>query len=387
MCGVGSEREYVEREFVRFLEDTVENLIIRNDCIVLGDFNIDLMVDSFYSKKLLTVMCNLGMKQWVDNPTRITKDSQTLIDLVFSNKKVKLQVNEKPKITDYAWLKVEFNSNIRVNKYKEFRGRNYSKFDADVFYRLMGESIEQGQVLDVSTRAEKFVNSIINVLDIVAPKKKFKIPEMWEGKKWFSDEIRMAAIRRDKAYNRAVSTGEEQDWVYFKSERNAVVKLIKAKKKEYYENMIDYNKSNPTEMWKTLKELIKGEQGESGDTVKIDFELLKNSEKGNIANKFNVYYVKSISNIVNSIDDKGMKGMGRRPICVSENKDVMEGFEPINARELEQIVRNLPHKSGTEEGITSKLLKLVIHEIKDEFIGVINDSFRTGICPEGKHPR
>jgi len=38
-----------------------------------------------------------------------------------------------------------------------------------------------------------------------------------------------------------------QNWSQYKSERNAV-KLIKKKKKEYYENTIDLNKENPTIM-------------------------------------------------------------------------------------------------------------------------------------------
>jgi len=37
----------------------------------------------------------------------------------------------------------------------------------------------------------------------------------------------------------------EQNWLQFKTERNAVVKLIREKKKEYYEDMIDSNKENP----------------------------------------------------------------------------------------------------------------------------------------------
>jgi len=39
----------------------------------------------------------------------------------------------------------------------------------------------------------------------------------------------------------------EQNWSQYESERNAVVKLIREKKKEYYENMIN-NKENPTIM-------------------------------------------------------------------------------------------------------------------------------------------
>jgi len=33
-------------DFVRFLEDIVEELTIKGDCMVLGDFNIDFMVET-----------------------------------------------------------------------------------------------------------------------------------------------------------------------------------------------------------------------------------------------------------------------------------------------------------------------------------------------------
>jgi len=62
-----------------------------------------------------------------------------------------------------------------------------------------------------------------------------------------------------KIYRRALYTDTEQNWSQFKLERNAVIKLFILKKKEYYENMIDLNKDNSTSIWKTLKEMIKGE--------------------------------------------------------------------------------------------------------------------------------
>jgi len=40
------------------------------------------MKDSFYGKKLTIEMSFLGMKQYIHKPTRVTKNSKTLIDLV-----------------------------------------------------------------------------------------------------------------------------------------------------------------------------------------------------------------------------------------------------------------------------------------------------------------
>lgn len=282
-------------EFLNFLEDTVEELIIKGECMVIGDFNIDLMTDSFYAKKLQTEMLSVGMKQYVKEPTRITKDSRTIIDLIFANSNKIVQVTHEPKITDHAWLKVELSVSKSESKYRELSARNYKGFDVDKFAILVKNKLQEKQgcqceCMGVSERAKKLVNGMVDALDVMAPKKKFRIPKIWEGKKWFSDEIREAADRRDKAYRKARYEDTEQNWSQYKIERNAVVKVIRDKKKEYYENMIDSNKNNPTTMWKTLKEIIRGEPAGIKETGSIDFEILGDTEECNIADKFNLYY-------------------------------------------------------------------------------------------------
>ncbi|KYN09820.1 hypothetical protein ALC57_18073 [Trachymyrmex cornetzi] len=86
-------------EFIRFLEDIVEELTIRGECIgiIIGDFNIDLKTNSFYAKKLQTIMLSFGMKQCVNEPTRIMKNNQTIIDLLFiNNNKLEVHVIHEP---------------------------------------------------------------------------------------------------------------------------------------------------------------------------------------------------------------------------------------------------------------------------------------------------
>jgi len=81
-----------DADFLGFLVDTVEDLIIKRECVVVGDFNIDLMVNSFYAKKLQTTTNSMGTKQRVNKPTRITKQSRSIIDLVFPNKEIEASV-------------------------------------------------------------------------------------------------------------------------------------------------------------------------------------------------------------------------------------------------------------------------------------------------------
>ena len=153
--------------------------------------------------------------------------------------------------------------------------------------------------------------------------------------------------------------------------------LIKKKKKEYYEDKIDDNKENPTDMWKTLKELIRGEPAEKKESENIYFEGLGNVEGYNVADKFNWYYINSINDIVQFIDEDGSE-----ETYIVSGQEVIENFKRIEIKHLQEIIMGLPRKKGTEEEITSDILK-AFDVIKEEFVNIINSSLEEGNFPEG----
>lgn len=370
-------------EFIRFLEDIVELLETKGQCIMIGDFNIDLKSESFYAKKLITEMACLGMKQYVDKPTRITKNSKTLIDLVFSNKRVNCRVFDRPKITDHSWISVEIKCiDDEHDKYREFITRDFNKYHVVELCKVIKDSLKDTDDLEVNVRADKLIQSIVEALNIVAPKKKVRIPKIWEGKKWYTDDIRVATKKRDEAYNKAMRTSNEQDWLQFKTVRNAVVTLIRRKKKEYYEDMIDNNSNDPARMWKTVKKLINGEGTGTREINTVDFEILENVGEYSLADKFNLYYIQSIEEIIESIGGNYNNGNRKKSNYDIENRGVIEEFAEIDVCTLERIIRNLPSKKGTDEGITGDILRDSFHVIKEEFVRLINISLSTGMFPE-----
>lgn len=90
---------------------------------------------------------------------------------------------------------------------------------------MIENKLEENQDLDINARAKKFVNDIVDALNITVPREKFRNPKVCE-EKWFSNEIRETAARKDEAYRKAMYNDTEQNWMQFKMERNAV-KLIR----------------------------------------------------------------------------------------------------------------------------------------------------------------
>ncbi|KAK9879255.1 hypothetical protein WA026_004105 [Henosepilachna vigintioctopunctata] len=176
--------------------------------------------------------CNvlLGNKKIVDEPTRIRKDeNKTSIDMVFANLNVNCVLRKKPKVTDHSGISIDFNTKERNGEYREFISKDYKKFHIRHFLQTVQERLNRREESEVNSIAENFVRSAVSALDIVAPKKKFEIPRMWEGKKWYSEDIRTLTKIRDEAYIMALYTNNKHDWLQFKIERNMAVKTIKRK--------------------------------------------------------------------------------------------------------------------------------------------------------------
>ena len=136
----------------------------------------------FYKKQLITGMLGLGMKQYVNEPTKITQNSRTIIDLVFANTRMKLQLEHTPKITDHAWIKIEVGTCKRENRQREFKCRKYDKIDVKEFTVILKYSVRGWTNENIHRRAKMLVDGMVDALDIVTPEKVVKIPGVWVGK-------------------------------------------------------------------------------------------------------------------------------------------------------------------------------------------------------------
>ncbi|KMQ86555.1 rna-directed dna polymerase from mobile element jockey-like protein [Lasius niger] len=351
----------------------------------MGDFNLDIRSEEFYARKLVNELLALGIKQYIKDFTRITKSSQTVIDLVFSNDKQNVQVCHTPIITDHAWIVMTFEKSNDCDKLRKFRARDRSKFSADYFERIWRKKYSKlGEEETVDVKANKLIGSIVETLDIVAPMKNFNIPNRWMDQKWYTDEVKEITKARDEAYKRAVQSNREEDWEQYRLYRNQGVAMIRNKKKAYYEVMIDSNKNNPSEMWKTLKEVINGKRIQNDKYDEIIFDETEGKVSYNreeIANRFNEYYITSIKDIVLSIDSSDNGGLTD---VQEELTDInrWEEFNTITEEELRNIIHKLPKKKGTDEGISTEVLQEIYNVINGDLLKVINASLSEGIFPE-----
>ena len=55
---------------------------------------------------------------------------------------------------------------------------------------------------------------------------------------------------------KAIETNNEEDWLYFKSSRNAANVALRHSKKEYFTKKFSNNEQNPEKAWRTINDIL-----------------------------------------------------------------------------------------------------------------------------------
>lgn len=367
-------------EFMTKLENIVaEWTTVNCVLIVIGDFNINMARKTWYSEKLNMLIKNCGLVQIMDKFTRITNESSTIIDLIITNnKQLEFEVHTTPKITDHSIITI--NLTTEKNKpitYKK-KMRNYNSINEIQFQLDLKDEEWLPDCTDTNKIADKLTHTIINMLNKHAPEKEISISNSHGNKNWFNTEIKQKIKDRDTQYKRAIITGEDSEWTDFKNKRNEVVKLIREQKQKYYAEKIEDKKHDPTELWKTLKTLVKGNVKNKKTGIMFNNEICEKDKE--IAEKFNNYFLHSIEDITLSLN----KSNNCDYILENMNKpsSQLSNFKKLNFNELKTIVRNLNNKKSSVDGINNKILKLSFEGIGDRFLQVINTSMEKGVFPK-----
>ncbi|XP_057671238.1 uncharacterized protein LOC130902970 [Diorhabda carinulata] len=349
----------------------MENLNQDAIIIILGDFNIDLASNHFYSIKLNDLIAKHGIYQLIDKYTRVTRISSTKIDLLLTNQKnINYEVLTTPKITDHSIITVDLKSKY-IEKRKEKSYRNYKSMDVMGFQlKLMDMAWPQSQ--DTNKLAECLIDNLLCALNQFAPERTVVYTEKFGDKKWWNEEISNEIKLRYHLYQRAIVTKADEDWNNYRQQRNRVVSMIRNTKTNYFNDKIDLLKDDPTEMWKTIKKLINSKTNE-GPKPEIIFDNKRITGK-EISEQFNIFFLDSIKEIVKNNNQNEI-------VSNIEVKCVMEKFKILEMADLRKIVKKMKNKESNTDGITVQILKYGFEAIGDKFLKIINSSIEKGIFP------
>ena len=260
--------------------------------IILGDFNCDLLSSTIsnHTRKFLDLIKVFKFDQAITQPTRITQNSETLIDVALTNCPENIMNSGVAHvgISDHSLIYICRISFVKTQP-KLIESRNYKNYNPGHFNRdldnLLNQYTWESNNPDVLWFQFKFVFN--KVADIHVPLRSRKVRNKYTP--WLNDYIRKQINYRDYLKKKAVKTKSTYFHNAYKKARNKINKMIKNSKQKYFQNHIDGNRENPKKVWDGINQFL----GKGSKTTHITSLNVGNSNvtnKTNIAESMNEYF-------------------------------------------------------------------------------------------------
>lgn len=184
---------------VRHFFDEFENIL--SDVLPLietfyctGDFNVNLLnTDCPDTRVVCDFFETMGLHQVIDQPTRITSSTATLIDYILTTKRRTILdvVVECVDFSDHELLISNINIEIKKKEIVYKTVRNFKAINQTVFYEEL-QSLPWRNIFDIEgldDKVEFLTNNIICLLDRHAPYVTYKISKNYAP--WMTDTLRI----------------------------------------------------------------------------------------------------------------------------------------------------------------------------------------------------
>ena len=300
-----------QEEFCKTLKKLA---LLKQDYYIVGDINIGFLkcsnnqkIDS-YRNDLLSEGCfNL-----IDKPTRVTANSSTSIDHLYTNNLLLKSIQAgilNYEISDHLPLFCLISYSPKMQKIKYTR-RCLKKFNADRFLLDIDDlasSIYQKIKPTQCDGAEKLFNMFISkytelinkhIPQVTISSKQAKI----NSKPWISRGILTSIKAKNKLFNKCYKRNKIKLIDKYKKYRNKLTAIIRAANKHYFHSQLLIHKSNPAKTWQTINTILEKHKKYKTPIKQLEMpnEQLVSSD-ADICEAFNTFFASIGPNLASKI--------------------------------------------------------------------------------------
>ena len=357
------------------------------ETLLTGDFNYDLKEPRQGADlKALKGLFRLhNFFQLIDCPTRVTKLSATLIDLIVTNnpRNIVKQAVVSFTLSDHDLVLCVRKINALKYAPKIIECRDYRNYSPEEFC----ESLSHINWDPVRHASE--VNNALDLFNDIFKEQCDRHARLIKKKvrgvnyPWSTHEIKKLIQQRECFLKKARRTNKEIDWSAYRRSRNAVNNKVRSAKANYNRNLIQENIDDAKSFWRAVKRVIPNDTKlkQSMSSIKVDGNL--KTDKNAIAEGFNHFF----TSIVRTISDK-LTQRSSKISCQRQHTEATftnENFELTLVRPtvVYSLLRKLRVNKATGlDSIPARLLKDGAPAISECLTHIINLSFSSGVVPD-----
>ena len=248
-----------DNTFVERLQSAFNSLNLSNEIFLMGDFNICFQQKSSLFKAYSDLLQSFSFTQLINEPTRVTSETSSIIDHVICNPLAKVC---KSGVLDVTLSDHQFTYFTRGRLHspclkpviRKFRSlRNYCK---ESFCNLLRE-VDWNPVLletNVEIALGCFSGLLLGVIEKIAPYHEVKVKH--DSAPWMCREILVGIRKRDLLFRRFKQNRNDKSlYAAYCKQRNLVQRDIKMAKTEFFKGKVNECGRDSAKLWRRLNSL------------------------------------------------------------------------------------------------------------------------------------
>lgn len=336
--------------------------------VICGDFNIDSLAVS--NTDYFNLIRSYGFHNVIKAPTRTTAESSSAIDHIYCNFDSSLSWCNvyNTAITDHFPIAMLLPRDTPVCRDDK---KTYTKIN----FPLLKHQLEQvlnasSEPTDANIGYKTFQTNFTDAITYSTVKsiKKYHSTPICP---WMTDAILDLIRQKDFWHTKCKQNrGNRYYFAKFRTFRNKVTSALRARKKEYYSQLIAKNSGNSKIVWRIINSIIRPT---ATTFIMPDIEVLGISLQ-TLVNSFNHYFSSICKN-----STSGISSEHHLPPRVRNSF----GFIDISPSEIVSVVNTMQAKSTTGcDKVSSVILKRCIDLISGPLAKIFNLSFHTATYPD-----
>lgn len=361
-----------------YIREIIHSVSLKNKSFyILGDFNDDLLSQTCKLKKLIL---NAKLTQLITNPTRITDNSSTLLDVIITNDSDSVIHSDTIPcpVADHELITATVNLNKpkRQPTVKTFRDlRCYTP--GVLCNLLMNERHNLTNVFktdDVERQITIFTDTFNKCVNDCAPMVTREVKRPFAP--WIDINLKTLMQERNNVQMHLKNDrSNEQLRETYKTLKKQVKTLLTKQKAEYHNKKFEENKGNSAAMWDVLRQLVPG--------TKRNSSLTNNDDTNSKAEDFNNFF----TNVGKNMFEKSQLQMSNSGDIPLPNPDIPELTvmfrpQPTDANTVILEVKHMKNSSSCgSDGIPLRYIRDSLPVIIPYVTCILNTSIVTGTFP------